>query len=123
MVAWKWASSSTPRRSVFSKSASCLRNPSSSSLRAAIPMFAAIGVLSALLCARRRLWVAAVLCALFAMFSKEHGVVAGILVLLDDWLRPAVSAAPNRPAEFAAFIHAQAETRARVIKAVGMKLD
>ena len=23
-----------------------------------------------------------------AMFSKEHGVVAGILVLADDWLQP-----------------------------------
>jgi len=32
-------------------------------------------------------------------------------------------AKPNSPAEFAAFIHAQAETRAKVIKAVGMKLD
>jgi tripartite-type tricarboxylate transporter receptor subunit TctC len=30
---------------------------------------------------------------------------------------------PNTPAEFAAFIRAQAETRAKVIKAVGMKLD
>jgi tripartite-type tricarboxylate transporter receptor subunit TctC len=32
-------------------------------------------------------------------------------------------AKPNSPAEFAAFIRAQAETRAKVIKAVGMKLD
>ena len=32
-------------------------------------------------------------------------------------------AKPNTPEEFAAFIHAQAETRAKVIKAVGMKLD
>jgi tripartite-type tricarboxylate transporter receptor subunit TctC len=32
-------------------------------------------------------------------------------------------AKPNTPEEFAAFIRAQAETRAKVIKAVGMKLD
>jgi hypothetical protein len=39
--------------------------------------------------ARRRWWLAAVACAAMAMFSKEHGVVAGIVILIDDWLRPA----------------------------------
>jgi tripartite-type tricarboxylate transporter receptor subunit TctC len=29
----------------------------------------------------------------------------------------------NTPEEFTAFIHSQAQTRAKVIKAVGMKLD
>src|SRR5262249_22111977 len=52
-------------------------------------VFAALGMLGALLCARRRLWAAAILCAVFAMFSKERGVVAIALIALDDWLRPA----------------------------------
>jgi protein O-mannosyl-transferase len=52
-------------------------------------LFAALGMLGALLLARRRLWAAAILCALLAMFSKERGVVVIALIALDDWLRPA----------------------------------
>lgn len=51
-------------------------------------LLAAIGLLGAVVSARRGWWPAAVACAGLAMFSKEHGVVAGMLVLIDDWLRP-----------------------------------
>jgi protein O-mannosyl-transferase len=51
-------------------------------------LLAAVGLLGAVVSARRRWWPAAVACAVMAMFSKEHGVVAGILILIDDWLRP-----------------------------------
>lgn len=51
-------------------------------------VFAAVGLLGAVLTARRRWWPAAVACASVAMFSKEHGVVAGVIILIDDWLRP-----------------------------------
>lgn len=64
-------------------------------------VFAALGMLGALLCARRRLWAAAILCALLAMFSKERGVVAIALIALDDWLRPA-DAPPYPPPFYAA---------------------
>jgi protein O-mannosyl-transferase len=60
-------------------------------------VFAALGMLGALLCARRRLWAAAILCALLAMFSKERGVVAIALIALDDWLRPADEPRYPRP--------------------------
>jgi tripartite-type tricarboxylate transporter receptor subunit TctC len=40
--------------------------------------------------------------------------------LLAAGIEPATS---NSPEEFAAFIRAQADTRAKVIQAVGMKLD
>lgn len=52
-------------------------------------LLAAAGILAALLLARRRAFVLAILCALVAMFSKERGVVAIAVVALDDWLRPA----------------------------------
>lgn len=52
-------------------------------------LLAAVGLLGAVLSARRGWWTVAVACAGLAMFSKEHGVVAGILILIDDWLRPA----------------------------------
>lgn len=51
-------------------------------------LLAAVGLLGAVLSARRGWWPAAIACAAMAMFSKEHGVVAGILVLADDWLQP-----------------------------------
>lgn len=51
-------------------------------------LLAAVGLLGAVVSARRGWWPAAVACATMAMFSKEHGVVAGILVFIDDWLRP-----------------------------------
>lgn len=49
-------------------------------------LLVAAGALGAVLLARRRRWNAAVTCAAAAMLSKEHGVVAGVLILLDDWL-------------------------------------
>lgn len=51
-------------------------------------LLAAVGLLGAVVTARRGWWPAAVACAALAMFSKEHGVVAGLLILIDDWLRP-----------------------------------
>lgn len=51
-------------------------------------LLAAAGMLGAVLAARRRHWVLCVVLALAAMLSKEHGVVTGVLILLDDWLRP-----------------------------------
>lgn len=49
-------------------------------------LLVAAGMLGAVLAARRRRWTLSVLCALLAMFSKEHGVVTGVLILVDDWL-------------------------------------
>jgi hypothetical protein len=51
-------------------------------------MLAAVGLLGVVVSARRGWWAAAVACAALAMFSKEHGVAAGLLVFIDDWLRP-----------------------------------
>jgi len=51
-------------------------------------LLAAVGLLGAVVSARRGWWPVAVACAAMAMFSKEHGVVVGVLVLVDDWLRP-----------------------------------
>lgn len=50
-------------------------------------LFAAVGMFAAVLAARRGRWAGAVLCAAAAMLSKEHGVVTGVLILLDDWLQ------------------------------------
>jgi hypothetical protein len=50
-------------------------------------LLAAVGILGATLAARRRQWVVAVLCAALAMFSKEHGVIVGVVILLDRWLQ------------------------------------
>src|ERR1700752_1236254 len=49
-------------------------------------LLAAAGILGAVLAARRGWWLGAVLCAALAMFSKEHGVIAGVVILLDRWL-------------------------------------
>lgn len=49
-------------------------------------LLVAIAIFGAVLCARRRWWVAAVLAAGVAMFSKEHGVVTALVVLADDRL-------------------------------------
>jgi hypothetical protein len=49
----------------------------------------AVGVLGAVLAARHRQWAVAVLCAALAMFSKEHGVMVGVVILLDKWLHQA----------------------------------
>jgi len=50
-------------------------------------LLAAVGILGATLAARGGQWVVAVLCAALAMFSKEHGVIAGVVILLDRWLQ------------------------------------
>ena len=50
-------------------------------------VLAAAGMFGAVLCARRRRWVAAVACAAAAMLSKEHGVITGVLIALDRWLQ------------------------------------
>ncbi len=50
-------------------------------------VLAAAGMFGAVLCARRRRWVAAVACAAAAMLSKEHGVITGVLIVLDRWLQ------------------------------------
>jgi tripartite-type tricarboxylate transporter receptor subunit TctC len=59
--------------------------------------------------------------------TRLHQSIAKVLAmpdvrekLLTAGIEPAVSKSPE---EFAAFIHSQAETRAKVIQAVGMKLD
>ena len=49
-------------------------------------LLVAVGILGAVLAARRGKWVLAVLCAALAMFSKEHGVIVGVVILLDKWV-------------------------------------
>lgn len=49
-------------------------------------LLAAAGILGAVLAARQGKWAIAVLLAALAMFSKEHGVIAGVVILLDWWL-------------------------------------
>jgi hypothetical protein len=56
------------------------------SIVARAELLAAAAMFAAVLCARRRWWVGAVAAAALAMFSKEHGVVTGFLILADDWL-------------------------------------
>jgi hypothetical protein len=51
-------------------------------------LLAAVGILGAVLAARRGRFALAVLCAAFAMLSKEHGVIVGVVILLDRWLEP-----------------------------------
>ncbi len=51
-------------------------------------LLVAVGILGAILATRRGWWLAAVLCAALAMFSKESGVIAGVVILLDQWLDP-----------------------------------
>jgi hypothetical protein len=51
-------------------------------------LLVAVGIFGAVLAARRGWWIAAVVCAVLAMLSKEHGVIAGVVILLDKWLRP-----------------------------------
>jgi hypothetical protein len=56
------------------------------SLVARAELLAAAGIFGAVWCARRQWWLGAVAVAALAMFSKEHGVIAGALILADDWL-------------------------------------
>ena len=51
-------------------------------------LLAAAGILGAVVAARRGRWVLTALCAALAMLSKEHGVVAPVVILLDWWLQP-----------------------------------
>ena len=50
-------------------------------------LLAAVGILGAVLAARHGRWSIAVACAALAMFSKEHGVIVGVVILLDKWLQ------------------------------------
>lgn len=61
-------------------------------------LLVAVGILGAVVAARRRWWIVAVACAALAMFSKEHGVIAAVVILLDKWLQPADDA--RYPAAF-----------------------
>ncbi|MGH7644558.1 MAG: hypothetical protein ACREMR_03135 [Gemmatimonadales bacterium] len=47
-----------------------------------------VGLLGAVVAARRRRWLLTTGCAAAAMWSKEVGVIAIVLVLVDDWLQP-----------------------------------
>ena len=49
-------------------------------------LLVAVGILGAVLAARRGKWALAVVCAALAMFSKENGVIVGVVILLDRWL-------------------------------------
>jgi hypothetical protein len=49
-------------------------------------LLAAVLILGAVLAARRGWWAAAVACAAVAMLSKEHGAIAGVVILCDYWL-------------------------------------
>jgi hypothetical protein len=63
-------------------------------------VLAAAGMFGAVLCARRRRWVAAVACAAAAMLSKEHGVITGVLIVLDRWLQRPSPEEPPYPRQF-----------------------
>jgi tripartite-type tricarboxylate transporter receptor subunit TctC len=61
------------------------------------------------------------------VIDKLHGAITKVLTMADvrerlmtAGIQPATSASPQ---EFAAFVRSQAETRSKVIKAVGLKLD
>lgn len=51
-------------------------------------LLATVGILGAVLAARRAWWTTALTCTGLAMLSKEHAIVGGAVILLDDWLRP-----------------------------------
>ena len=50
-------------------------------------LLVAVGIFGGVLAVRRGWRIAAVVCAVLAMLSKEHGVIAGVVILLDKWLR------------------------------------
>lgn len=50
-------------------------------------LLVAVALLGAVLAARRHRWTMACVLAAAATLSKEHGVVAGVVILLDDWLQ------------------------------------
>src|SRR5689334_611200 len=49
-------------------------------------LLVAVALLGAVLAARSHHWVAACVLTAAAMLSKEHGVITGVVILLDDWL-------------------------------------
>ena len=49
-------------------------------------LLCAVGILGAVLAARRGQWVLVIVLSSLAMLSKEHGVVVGVVILLDEWL-------------------------------------
>lgn len=51
-------------------------------------LLATVGMFGAVLGARKRWWVVALACAVAAMLSKEHAIVTGAVIWLDDRLRP-----------------------------------
>jgi hypothetical protein len=57
-------------------------------------LLTAAGILGAVLAARRSRWILALVCAAVAMLSKEHGVIVGVVILLDRWLEPALETRP-----------------------------
>ena len=67
-------------------------------------LLVAAGILGAVLAARRGWWAAAVVLAALAMFSKEHGVIAGVVILIDKWLQPDGQGVRMPPAFWAALV-------------------
>lgn len=63
-------------------------------------LLAAVGILGAVVAARRGWWLGAILGAALAMFSKEHGVIAGVVILLDKWLHDGTSDERRYPVAF-----------------------
>ncbi len=51
-------------------------------------LLCAVGILGAVLAARREQWALVIVLSALAMLSKEHGVVVGVVILLDEWLNP-----------------------------------
>ncbi len=49
-------------------------------------LLCAAGILGAVLAARRGHWALVIFLSALAMLSKEHGVVVGVVILLDEWL-------------------------------------
>jgi hypothetical protein len=68
------------------------------SLVARAEIMAAVGILTAVWCARRAWFAGAVVAAAMAMFSKEHGVIVGVVILADDWLN--AGSRPRYPKPF-----------------------
>ncbi|HEY7195024.1 MAG TPA: hypothetical protein VH439_14875 [Gemmatimonadales bacterium] len=50
-------------------------------------LLVAVGILGAVLAARRGRWVLAVMSGGLAMLSKEHGVIVSAVILIDYWLQ------------------------------------
>jgi hypothetical protein len=69
-------------------------------------LLAAVFMLAAVLLARRRHWAASAACAGLAMLSKEHAVICGVVLLLDDWLQSKTPDTKRYPAGFYAGVAA-----------------